>query len=193
MEERLKQRLVGAAVLVALAVVFIPTLLDEGEAPQTPVSGTNIPPRPTQEFNSRIVPLEPTPTVADPQRGFELAEPEAADSEPEGARPPVSGHGLEDLIGAGALAVGGADAPSAGVTAWAVQIGSFGAEDNATALVEKLRGQGYTAFMERIDAADGKAVFRVRVGPERTRAGAQSLRDRIEQETQLKPYVVRYP
>ncbi len=38
MDERLKQRLVGAAVLVLAAVVFIPMLLDQGDGapPQPP-------------------------------------------------------------------------------------------------------------------------------------------------------------
>lgn len=57
MEERLKQRLVGAVVLVSLAVVFVPILFDlpSEERPQpsgTPIS--EIPERPQDRFGSSV-------------------------------------------------------------------------------------------------------------------------------------------
>ena len=57
MERRLKERLVGAAVLATLAVIFIPMVLDDTEHPPTAITTTNIPPRPEGEFTSRIVPI----------------------------------------------------------------------------------------------------------------------------------------
>lgn len=57
MERRLKERLVGAAVLAILAVIFIPMVLDDTEHPPTAITTTNIPPRPEGEFTSRIVPI----------------------------------------------------------------------------------------------------------------------------------------
>ena len=55
MEERLKQRLVGAVVLVSLAVVFVPILFDmpheaDGEPPADLISG--VPERPQDGFGS---------------------------------------------------------------------------------------------------------------------------------------------
>ena len=50
MDERLKQRLVGAAVLVLAAVIFVPMLLDQGDGDPKP--------------SARIIqplPLEPMP------------------------------------------------------------------------------------------------------------------------------------
>ena len=44
-EGRLKQRLVGAVVLVALAVIFIPMLLSGGREMEMPVFGSNVPQR----------------------------------------------------------------------------------------------------------------------------------------------------
>ena len=56
MEQKLKERLVGAAVLVAIAVIFIPIIFTE--SPETEViSGSNIPEKPETNFNSRIVPV----------------------------------------------------------------------------------------------------------------------------------------
>ena len=44
-EGRLKQRLVGAVVLIALAVIFIPMLLSGGRNMEMPVFGSNVPER----------------------------------------------------------------------------------------------------------------------------------------------------
>ena len=58
MEEGLKQRLVGAAVLVLLAVIFVPVLLESG--PDQSEVGFDLGTSPSAEsgFSSRIIPLE---------------------------------------------------------------------------------------------------------------------------------------
>ena len=58
MEERLKQRLVGAAVLVLLAVVFVPMLLESGPGQGEVGFDLGTPPSADSGFSSRIVPLE---------------------------------------------------------------------------------------------------------------------------------------
>ena len=84
MEQGLKERLVGAAVIVILAVIFIPMLLDDSEDGDILITETNIPPKPenmpvppegdiaspgdepqadgaqskSDDFSSRIVPLQ---------------------------------------------------------------------------------------------------------------------------------------
>ena len=58
MEERLKQRLVGAAVLVSLAVVFVPMLMDVPEETPEDVSVTSIteiPDRPSSRIQPSVV------------------------------------------------------------------------------------------------------------------------------------------
>lgn len=58
MEERLKQRLVGAAVLVSLAVVFVPMLMDVPEETREDVSVTSIteiPDRPSSRIQPSVV------------------------------------------------------------------------------------------------------------------------------------------
>ena len=59
MDSALKQRLIGAAVLVALAMIFLPMLLQgpdvgEPDAAQVPLS---MPAAPDQEFETRELPL----------------------------------------------------------------------------------------------------------------------------------------
>lgn len=55
-------------------------------------------------------------------------------------------------------------APSDPLVRWVVQIGSFSSADNADRLVEKLRGEGLSAYKEKV-AASGSTIYRVRVGP----------------------------
>ena len=58
METALKQRLIGAAVLVALAVIFLPMLI-KGPAPESGLSDVSLtsPDAPKGEFETRELPL----------------------------------------------------------------------------------------------------------------------------------------
>lgn len=46
-----------------------------------------------------------------------------------------------------------------------VQAGAFGSESNATELLERLRASGVTNGFVRRDHVDGRAMYRVRIGP----------------------------
>lgn len=46
-----------------------------------------------------------------------------------------------------------------------VQAGAFGAQENATRLLERLRAQGIDKSFVREDAVNGRTLYRVRVGP----------------------------
>lgn len=62
MEQRLKQRLVGACVLVLLAVVFVPMLLDDTRLPDEPAGLPGMPPRPVGDaVEAWVPPLPPEP------------------------------------------------------------------------------------------------------------------------------------
>jgi DedD protein len=66
-DDRLKRRLIGAAVLVSLAVIFVPMLVEEDSVPAPPVQGTNIPPREDLTFKSQILKEEVTVPTDAPQ------------------------------------------------------------------------------------------------------------------------------
>jgi DedD protein len=78
------------------------------------------------------------------------------------------------------------------VNAWVVQVGSFADRKNARALRDKLRQQGHASFVESVNGKSGR-VYRVRVGPELTRAAADKLRQRLAKEAGLKGLVQAYP
>ncbi len=200
MDRALRQRLVGAAVLVGLAVIFLPMLLDESVLEEPRIVETNIPPPPTEEFSSKIVPLDPvqpvTPldppppapnalpqTVSPLETALQTAEVAPAGDAPE---PPE-----ETPVKTTAGTEGGAD-QRLGVTAWVVQLGSFASEQNARELEKRLRREGYAAFVEKLTGEEG-TKSRVRIGPELIRAKAQETRDKLEKDLNLKGIVVRYP
>ena len=103
MNEHVKQRLVGAVVLVSLAVIFIPMLLDSGEKGGMPLFGSNIPEKPDYQFEPLDSPLEPVkPIEGDKPLLVEKAEP-APKAKPVQEKPVSNVHrSLAQYMGRGA-------------------------------------------------------------------------------------------
>ena len=200
MERRLKERLIGAAVLVMLAVIIIPMILDDSSDLDGSITETNIPERPKDNFSSRIVPLQDsdlTPLIEEPVLEVE-AEP-LVDIQKDEVSPPrqdkVSISEDEKTIITPVLssATPVAEANThMGATAWVVQLGSFSSEENARELNEKLRKAGLPSFVEPLKR-ESKISYRVRVGPELRRSDAQLLLVKLNKEMQLEGIVIRYP
>jgi DedD protein len=72
--------------------------------------------------------------------------------------------------------------------AWIVQLTALQDRGAATAIVRRLAGRGYPAFV--LDPAAGSpGLYRVQVGGYADRAGAEQAARRLEKEEQFKPYV----
>lgn len=201
----MKQRLLGAVVLIALAIIFVPMFLSGPR--QEPASETvdlRIPPPPDTELQTRVLPVEPVapatgasepaPPRADPQ-------PDAPDAQAAAGAPAATGSGPAAREGTTAdastpppVAVApppadtspAAEAPDAlpaGTAAdgrYLVQLGVYAQPGNARDLVADLERRGFPAFAEPADI-DGKPAQRVRVGPYADKAGAEAARLRIKQ------------
>lgn len=199
MDEQLKQRLVGAAVLVLLAVIFVPMILDRPPEPEVRIEHPTLPPRDETDFSSRIVPLtEPkTPLLeAEPRREV------VTERKPAAAAPPVE---TPAAVTAAAKAPETEKKPApepapepkaptaeSAPTGWAIQLGSFSSADNAVALRDKLKKLGYVAFIETA-RVEGKEITRVFVGPELAKERAGEMVKKLQADTDLKGMVVRYP
>ena len=60
MEPALKQRLLGAVVLIALAIIFVPMILSSnGPNHESGTVDLEIPPAPNREFETRVLPVDP--------------------------------------------------------------------------------------------------------------------------------------
>jgi DedD protein len=192
MDQRLKQRLVGAAVIGALVVVFVPMLLDHGGRPLPDIDDAPIPPPPEAGFRERIEPrVEVPPPAGTPPEAAPPAAgpPSRAPEEPA----PRAGAGVREEPPPRPAAEppgDAADPPRGG--AWVIQVGSFSDPENAEALVERLREAGFTAFRE--DARVGaRATHRVLVGPTLLRGDAREQVARLALELGLEGLLMRYP
>lgn len=187
MNEHVKQRLVGAVVLVSLAVIFIPMLLDRGEKGGMPLFGSNIPEKPAYQFAPLDIPLEPVkPIEADKPLLVEKPEPA-----PPRAKPAPEKAKVEEKPLVVKAAPEAEKKPAQDSTAWVVQLGSFSNSANALNLRDKLRAKGFTAFVEKLES-DGSTAYRVRVGPELKREIADALRDKLQNQMKLKGIVMGY-
>ena len=197
MEQGLKQRLTGAAILVILAVIFIPMLLDTSVEEKPVMGRTNIPPQPadmpappTEDFSSRIVPLE-QPTEEMP--ATETPEPEEPTTGPAPAmegQPSDSATTTEETRAPVVENVDKSD--GVGVTAWVVQLGSFSSEEKAEALNQKLRKAGFKAFVVPLRQDNG-TFYRVRIGPELKRSDAEAISARLKKDLQIEGKIYSYP
>ncbi|HWH88562.1 MAG TPA: SPOR domain-containing protein [Pseudomonas sp.] len=208
LDKAYKQRMVGALVLVALAVIFLPMLFsrqDEQrqvavEAPAAPQPSAlpQVQMDPVAVPEPQALPQEPVPTDE------EVAE-EAAPAAPAAPAPtipaqiarPATPPPVVKPIPAPAQPITSAtskpdttqsrvDANGVSVS-WSVQLASLSSRASAESLQKNLRSQGYNAY---IRSADGKN--RVFVGPLIERAEADRLRDLLSRQQNLKGFVVRF-
>lgn len=173
MESGLKQRLIGAAVLVALAVIFLPMLV-QGPAPDSGVSDLplQMPDQPAGEYETRDLPLvTPGATSTDGVLDNEgalptvdtAAAPPAADA-PTATAPSDTASNADVMLPA-TTAAGN----------YAVSFGAYGNSANADTVVTRLRAAKLPGYREQTMLA-GKPAWRVRIGPYATRAEAETAR-----------------
>lgn len=200
-----KQRIVGALVLVALAVIFLPMLLSRpDELRHVVVDAPTIPAKPVVpeiEMQPVIVPdpqelpQEPVPgdsNAADqaqaqapveqpiaelpaPEAPAAAAAPQPTPSKPAEVAPPPQKAPAERL-----------DVNSLPVS-WSVQLASLSSRPGAETLQKTLRAQGYNAYIRGVDGMN-----RVFVGPLIERVEADRLRDQLNRQHKLNGFVVRF-
>ena len=202
MDFLLKQRLVGAIVLVALGVIFIPILLEGPE--QTLVPEMEALPEPIDQRLSKPLNAFPAPDAipAEPQESIVLS---AADPEPEPEPEPEPVH--ETRLDETSAPLQPATQPEpllpppapeekalkpGPLGSWVVQAGSFSSEQNALRLRDKLRDAGFVTQVEKARVA-GKSHDRVRVGPFLVRADAENSEKQLLDKFSIKGRVLSYP
>jgi len=216
LDKAYKQRMVGALVLVALAVIFLPMLFSRQDeqrqvtveapaAPQAPAM-PQVQVEPVVVPEPQALPQEPVPSddeIAQQESAVPAIPvvPATAAPAPAPAAKPAAPAPVP------ALAAKPATAPAQPITAapgkpdttqsrvdanglsvsWSVQLASLSNRESAEKLQKTLRSQGYNAY---IRTADGKN--RVFVGPLIERAEADRLRDLLNRQQNLKGFVVRF-
>lgn len=214
-DEQLFARLIGAAVLLALAVIVLPFVLDgsgsqrEYEYAETlPVE----PQRPVVEksFSSRqpTVSSAGSTTLGRPpsRESIDVSVPETTslagleESSIESSRTIAS---TEELTDAVATAASGTTAtltqaqPLAGSLqtvplqpGWSIQVASFVRDANAVKLINKLQVQNLPTYANRVEGKK-RPVIRVLVGPFSNQIDALALQNRIDSDYRVESLMVR--
>lgn len=202
MNQALRQRILGLLVLVALASVVLPLVLDFGGDSKIDTR-SHIPPAPRIQPN----PL-PEPASTEPQTS--AAPTSAASDAPVGAPlfqlAPGDGAAAGSATGASATS---ATSPSATEVsakslpeepaldakglpaAWVLQAGAFQDRANAEELRDRLLKGGHRAFVQT-STAGGKATHRVFVGPKMTRDQLVAEQGLLQRKFGVKTMIVPF-
>lgn len=192
LDKGLKQRMVGALVLVALAVIFLPMLLsredelrrvvvDAPAVPQAPAM-PQIDMQPVTVPEPQVLPQEPVPS-----------EPMAAVPDQAAANEQAPVAAVKPVVAPPAPVAAPTQTPASRLDAnslpvsWSVQLASLSSRSGAETLQKTLRSQGYNAYIRSVDGMN-----RVFVGPLIERAEADRLRDQLNRQQKLNGFIVRF-
>lgn len=184
MKDSLKQRLVGAVVLAALAVIFLPGFLKEQQIYQVDTD-TQIPPQPTVphvDFQApqQVLDVEPAPA---PETMFLPPEPEPASATElsvavESPQPSSNNTGILTRTS------GDEGIPEA----WVVQVASLGNKTAANKLRDELQAEGHKAYVRSITTAKG-SITRVFIGPKLSKAEAMAVKAQVDKRLKVNSLV----
>ena len=191
MDRALKERVIGAAVLVVIAVLIVPIFLD-GPSPDSEnvQESITLPGQDGESVKQKTIVLDrdrdqPVPA---PLEGDEPKAEEPETEQPKAEEPKAEPDKVVTQVKEEAPAVAKpepkktpadpAAAAQSSTGMWAVQLGSFSSQENAERLAADLRKQGYAAFLSQLQTSSGK-LHRVRVGPQKNRAEAESVASKL--------------
>lgn len=178
MNDILKQRLVGALVIIALAVIFWPLVFVDAERPQLDVN-SQVPPMPELgqafvEAPQALATMEaaklPTIELHEAPPGVEEAEPIVANTATQ-PQPRLDASGVP--------------------MAWVLQVISVSKRDKADVLTAELNELGYKAYHRPLSRGQ-KTLFRVYVGPEFDRDKLLQAKKKIDSELKVNAIIARY-
>jgi DedD protein len=198
MDQNIKNRLVGIIVIFALAVVFLPMILD-GSGVRKDKFEVVIPPPPAvdanPEFDTRIIELnaeaEAIPELeqrfVDEVSSAEQVEPKSATKETSAKKKADS-----EVAKAPASPTAAVEPSKVGGDSWVLQVGSY--QDRKKALVQrdKLRKSNVSAvFIEQFNV-NQKPSYRVRLGPFINREQTRVAQNKIKAKHDIDGIIMKY-
>ncbi|WP_101759534.1 SPOR domain-containing protein [Oceanicoccus sp. KOV_DT_Chl] len=175
MNDGFKQRLVGAVVLVCLALIMWPLIFSDAD--RIAMDRTSqIPPTPAFEKYTVTAPARPPsiePVVTPQEQPVAAPTP----SLPKAEEPPIK---LTPRLDSRNLP-----------EAWVLQIASFSETANARELTKALVEKGYKAYTRTVTTSDGPST-RVYIGPRLTSDAFDDIMPTINKAYGVKAMVVRY-
>ncbi len=194
----LKQRVIGALVLVSLAVIFVPMLFDEphSERSSRVISLPEEPPFPEVDMPEPVAVQTPAYHIEEEPAADPIAErraePEASVA-PAGStdiatppQPELAPKPATESVAVGSpesepesQAVSQQDFSRSLAGAWVVQLGSFGNADNARRLRDNVREQGFSSHLQQISRGE-TSLTRVFCGPFADKASAEQAKRQLD-------------
>jgi len=200
--------MIGAVVLVAAAIILIPEMLSgphsstERTASEPQLAPSTVD---TAKLKSYTIDLSkpqgpvmeaPVQRVANPESGPDatpdlatskpsvvsapMPEPEKAAASQEQSKPEQS-QSEQAKLGNKAAPKSPPLAAAISDTGWTVQVGSFGVRATSDRIATDLRQSGFPAFVVAFQSGS-QTMYRVRVGPTRDRAAAETLMQKLKGE-----------
>ncbi|MDN6859468.1 SPOR domain-containing protein [Pseudomonas sp. CAN2814] len=216
LDKGLRQRVVGALVLLALAVIFLPMLFSREDDVRQVVVEAPVMPKPPAMPAVEVQPTEvPEPQAGDadnaePQQQAQTQAPSAPitslptqPAQTQAQAQPPKAPAAQPAAPSPKPAPAAQPAPAQASAApqqpaqrldadnlpvsWSVQLASLSNRARADELQKSLRSQGYNAYVRSFDGMN-----RVFVGPVVERAEADRLRDQLGKQQKLNGFVVRF-
>jgi DedD protein len=214
----LKQRLIGAIVLVSLAVIFLPMIFDQPHQEKKNIV-IPIPDRPPEKLVTFESPKPPElkatgakekslemihsssqtqvkPLEVMPQSDAKVIPVEAKTKQPDVSVPSMakeqeSADEETEAVEPVKMAAPEKELPKSLDQAWVVQLGTFGNKENALKLRDKARAQGYSTHTTELQR-DGKTLTRVFSGPFINREDADKVKALLDKKFAVKSIVVQF-
>lgn len=195
MRYTLKHRLIGAAVLAAVAVLLLPSFFKEKKDYQVNTK-SQIPAHPNvvaEEFK----PPQPVPNIEPaPAPDTMFAPTEAAPEQPVAVASAVASSS-STASSHKVTAVQASSVPAMPLNqqglpdAWVVQVGSFTTKEAANKLRDDLQADGQKAYV-RTTTSSGNSISRVYIGPKLDRNQAMALKEQMDKRLKVKSMVMRF-
>lgn len=211
MDAVLKQRLIGAAVIWVLALIFLPMML---EKPRQTSQGTptrlSLPNMPEEKREVRSLDLvekpapapaqKPKATVQETPKPSTASKPASTHTQTQEMAPvannplvqapqPVASQPEKAKAKAASTPAKSTAAPAG---KWVIQIGSFSDKANAESLSKRVRARDYPVMISKFELGN-RSLYRVQVGPVRNRADADDKLAKLQGQLGLNGKVVALP
>ena len=201
MDNLVKQRLVGALILVALGVVFWPIIFvaRDGDTRELRVA---VPEPPPVDLSPLPAPdsaaLRRAPLAQAQAQGAEQGlAPELFDSDPQvpeplpalpasaDTQPPASLEPAHETLQAPAIDADGLP------IAYALQVATMGQRERAETLRDELLKAGYKGYLQRL-RRDDRTLYRVLVGPRYQRDDLAPVKEAVDRTWRVESLIIRY-
>lgn len=183
MATQLQNRLVGTVILIALAVIILPDLLD-GQKRQQQQAYETIPLQPEGEVASQPVQLPEVERSQTDAGNDESLTVTADDAPAVKADDADSADGFAEAL----------DEPreaTVGEQAFVIQLGVFRNANSVRELVNQLQGEGFRAYASPVTTSSGE-LTRLMVGPDASKDRLEAQLKQLESLTKLKGKVLNY-